>query len=1027
MCCGLRRDWRSCGSADWFVHCVLVCCCLAALWAHCVSLAAGPVPTWDLVDEYIQTLFLTSTKYAQPFAALHPILIKLTSNLLSNATNMAVSKEPPSTPAEAAAADHSLLKLTKCLHYVLKIIIRSREIEVRLAGGTMKPPVIPGSAAAATAAAAATPTAASAAADAKQDAFKKNLVSLLAQVNRLVAAESRDELNGQIPSVIGSGIPPSPTQFVLPAQGFLVRSFPESITDLLSIFSLRELAEIARELIQALPRHSVQNVNKLHLLRNVLASVLGDHAASRDVLFPVAIQNLQWHLMAIDGGGLGEPYVCIAILNHMLDVISKAELASKAEAAAGGAGTEASAASSTNISQFVPLLQPIVHVALAIQQNSLASGGAGGAVAAAAGAVAPVAGGSAAAAVVGPSIFPALRAPSDAILAAIHIDVVVDSITILWTLLSLLSGAQIDAFIAGLSDIVPAGAPQGTRTELQSFLVDFLAVCSNSLQQRCYPDLWIVMNMMECTTITRMLAHLSDPIRKKCLASASGSAQLAAGASPAPRTQPLGPSGPRVVNEYILRAFFSMIVGMLMYDQLQIELFPPRKKVFVAQRYGDMRSALIDQFRAVWDSLGQEKLKYMDEVLIVKLFDLARGQGKEEEQNSSNNGSNNAAGPSSATASPAITPAKPALTPSQISSGEQLLTPKSGGHLTALLSGAVTASNPQDEGHAAREFALTIYFDMLVSSFLIHKNSGAGSSAAVANGTASGSSAAGSSSVSKSSSQAGDAFTQVERHTIDALYSLANLNQDAGRRIMELLYSTVSARFEEYTGPQSDQIKKEGQEFLMHIARMYELMSSLLKFPDTPLFEDERTSVALKLMHYLESSGHVRKDMYLRYTMYLVDLHVGLKNFTEAGCTSVQALRMLEWSETPLASLESSLTKYPSELERERKEKLYAGAIGYFKAGEDWERALAMAEELRAYYQFDAYDYPKLASLLTEQSENFRQIVSVERFYSNYFRVVYYGAGFEDELVLNSASGVRNHETERCPAGKEKEFVYKGS
>jgi hypothetical protein len=108
-------------------------------------------------------------------------------------------------------------------------------------------------------------------------------------------------------------------------------------------------------------------------------------------------------------------------------------------------------------------------------------------------------------------------------------------------------------------------------------------------------------------------------------------------------------------------------------------------------------------------------------------------------------------------------------------------------------------------------------------------------------------------------------------------------------------------------------------------------MAALLKFPDTALYEDERTTVALKLMTYLESSGHVRKEMYTRYVQYLVDLHAGLKNYVEAGVTQMYQIRALEFSDEIL----SKTHVYPEEKERDRREKLYRSAIEYFKQGED--------------------------------------------------------------------------------------------
>ena len=64
-------------------------------------------------------------------------------------------------------------------------------------------------------------------------------------------------------------------------------------------------------------------------------------------------------------------------------------------------------------------------------------------------------------------------------------------------------------------------------------------------------------------------------------------------------------------------------------------------------------------------------------------------------------------------------------------------------------------------------------------------------------------------------------------------------------------------------------------------------------------------------------------------------------------------------------------------------------------------------DELRAYYQFESFEYDKLSEILAWQSDYFKKIVTTERFYSSYFRVVYYGAAFNDEL-------------------RDKEFIYRG-
>ena len=65
----------------------------------------------------------------------------------------------------------------------------------------------------------------------------------------------------------------------------------------------------------------------------------------------------------------------------------------------------------------------------------------------------------------------------------------------------------------------------------------------------------------------------------------------------------------------------------------------------------------------------------------------------------------------------------------------------------------------------------------------------------------------------------------------------------------------------------------------------------------------------------MEESGHVRKEMASRYVQYLVDLHVGLGNFVEAGMAQLYQLKMLEWTDGEV----ESQGLIPAESERARK------------------------------------------------------------------------------------------------------------
>lgn len=247
-------------------------------------------------------------------------------------------------------------------------------------------------------------------------------------------------------------------------------------------------------------------------------------------------------------------------------------------------------------------------------------------------------------------------------------------------------------------------------------------------------------------------------------------------------------------------------------------------------------------------------------------------------------------------------------------------------------------------------------------------------------------------------------FNLVDLYAVDALYRKEDSAKDQAKSevFMSFIHGELKSRLEAH---KDQEYVKAGVNFLGHLKKMNSLMSSLLQFPDTPLFEDERTSVAIQLMNYLESSGEVRsrKAMYTRYVQFLVDLHAGLKNHVEAGMAQLNQINILDWSEEMIEASGA----YPAEKERERKERFFRSAIDYFIKGEDYERALELSNELAWYYQCYLYDYHKLCSLLQDQAQYFKQIASTERWYPNYFRVVYHGDGFPEDL-------------------REKEFVCRG-
>jgi len=98
---------------------------------------------------------------------------------------------------------------------------------------------------------------------------------------------------------------------------------------------------------------------------------------------------------------------------------------------------------------------------------------------------------------------------------------------------------------------------------------------------------------------------------------------------------------------------------------------------------------------------------------------------------------------------------------------------------------------------------------------------------------------------------------------------------------------------------------------------------------------------------------------------------------------------------------------YPAQTQLLRKEQLYEAAIKNFDQGKIWERAISLIKELKDIYQKQTYSYEKLTALLELQSSLTLKILNEKRFFNEYYRVGYFGKGFNENL-----------------AGKE--FIYRG-
>jgi len=171
------------------------------------------------------------------------------------------------------------------------------------------------------------------------------------------------------------------------------------------------------------------------------------------------------------------------------------------------------------------------------------------------------------------------------------------------------------------------------------------------------------------------------------------------------------------------------------------------------------------------------------------------------------------------------------------------------------------------------------------------------------------------------------------------------------------------------------------------------LLKGVLKYPEDEQHQDERISAMLKFMEYLRQTGRV--SVFIKYVNYLVDQHISSNNLPEAGLTILMHADLLQWDDQLLSEI-SPL--YPSETSRQRKERIYMQALQYLDKGQLWEKAIDLIRELRMQYETVTFDYQKLADILQTEAGLFKKITTSERFFSMYFKVGFFGKGFEEEL-----------------------------
>jgi hypothetical protein len=196
------------------------------------------------------------------------------------------------------------------------------------------------------------------------------------------------------------------------------------------------------------------------------------------------------------------------------------------------------------------------------------------------------------------------------------------------------------------------------------------------------------------------------------------------------------------------------------------------------------------------------------------------------------------------------------------------------------------------------------------------------------------------------------------------------------------------------------QRKEISQKFFSESKTVLQYFHELKTLPVKVEYEDERISTTIKLMEFLYSKK--RLDLYITYIHSLVEIHVQSQNFQEAAGTLMLHANLLKWSN----EMTTAMLEFKEEMEWERKEMLMYKIVEFYDNGELWEKAIQSLQEMSQFYQ-SVYAYEKLSHVSKMQSQLYSKLSSQERFFTNFFKVGYFGKKYSENY-------------------RNQEFIFKG-
>ncbi|KAI9511148.1 C2 domain in Dock180 and Zizimin proteins-domain-containing protein [Russula earlei] len=244
-------------------------------------------------------------------------------------------------------------------------------------------------------------------------------------------------------------------------------------------------------------------------------------------------------------------------------------------------------------------------------------------------------------------------------------------------------------------------------------------------------------------------------------------------------------------------------------------------------------------------------------------------------------------------------------------------------------------------------------------------------------------------------------FDDIEHELISKLDSLFMSDSKADDLSRAFFINQLRLLFE--SSNVEDQLRERVSNFLDSVDLFLEMLLSVRALPEGEEFADDRVIATLRLMNFIRRIG--RNEIYIKYVHQLVNMHLQSQNYVEAALTLKLHADLYEWNLNLFVEPMDDLL-LPQQSQFHRKETLHLLILDYFGKGKAWESAIEICKELAYQHSEVTFNYGRLAEIMRHQAALLEHIINAQRFYPDYFRVVFYG---------NFPVAIRN-----------KQFIYRG-